>query len=196
MDGLIDQLGNAQYISTLDLLWGYWQVPMSAGLREKTAFVTPYRLFQFNIMPFGLQRALATFQCMMDQLLQGLEDWTAAYLDDVVVHSVTWNEHTSALRAVLRALKDAGLTAKPSKCRFAIAECIYLGHIVGKGMRPENCKIAALEAFPTPSTKNEVRTVLGLTGYYRRFIPDYTPMAAPLTELTKKTNPNRVVWNE
>ena len=102
----------------------------------------------------------------------------------------------SALAAVLKWLKEAGLTAKPSKCHFGMDECTYLGHIVGNGqVRPEKGKFAAVEAFPVPKTKKDVRAFLGLTGYYRKFIPKYATLAAPLTELTKKQQPNCLVWN-
>ena len=195
VDELIDRLGSAKYISTLDLSRGYWQVLMAKESRQKTAFVTPYGLFQFNVMPFGLQGAPSTFQRMMDQLLRGLEDCAAAYLDDLIVYSTSWTEHLVALRAVLERLKMAGLTAKPSKCHLALKECMYLGHIVGNGqVCPENEKVNAVEDFPVPRTKKEVRTFLGLAGYYQKFMASYATIAAPLTELTKKTAPNQVIW--
>ncbi|KAL5496902.1 hypothetical protein EMCRGX_G013275 [Ephydatia muelleri] len=194
VDELLDRLGSANYISTLDLSWGYWQVPMSAQSRAKTAFVTSYGLFEFNVMPFGLQGAPSTFQRMMDQLLRGLEDCAAAYLDDLVMYNLTWTEHLTSLRKVLERLRTAGLTAKPSKCHFAMKECTYLGHIVGNGqVRPEIEKLAAVEGFPVPKTK-EVRTFLGLTGYYRKFVASYASLAALLTELTKSKAPNNVIW--
>eukprot|EP00731_Ephydatia_muelleri_P035196 Em0104g2a len=195
VDELIDRLGSANYISTLDLSRGYWQVPMSAQSRAKTAFVTSYGLFEFNVMPFGLQGAPSTFQRMMDQLLRGLEDCAAAYLDDLVIHNATWPEHLASLRKVLERLRTAGLTAKPSKCHFAMKECTYLGHIVGNGqVRPEIGKLTAVEDFPVPKTKKEVRTFLGLTGYYRKFVPCYASLAAPLTELTRSNAPTIVKW--
>eukprot|EP00731_Ephydatia_muelleri_P003135 Em0001g3135a len=196
VDELIDRLGTAKYISTLDLSRGYWQVPMSAESRKKTSFVTPFGQFEFNVMPFGLHGAPSTFQRMMDQVLQGLETWSAAYIDDVVVQGATWSEHNTALAAVLKRLQEAGLTAKPSKCHFGMDECTYLGHIVGNGhVRPEKGKVAAVEAFPVPKTKKDVRAFLGLTGYYRKFIPEYATIAAPLTELTKKEQPNCLAWS-
>ena len=196
VDELIDRLGTAKYISTLDLSRGYWQVPMSAESRKKTSFVTPFGQFEFNVMPFGLHGAPSTFQRMMDQVLQGLETWLAAYIDDVVVQGATWSEHITALAAVLKRLQEAGLTAKPSKCHFGMDECTYLGHIVGNGhVRPEKGKVAAVEAFPVPKTKKDVRAFLGLTGYYRKFIPEYATIAAPLTELTKKEQPNCLAWS-
>ena len=125
-----------------------------------------------------------------------MENWSAAYIDDVVVHGTTWDEHITALAAVLKRLQGAGLTAKPSKCHLGMEKCTYLGHIVGNGhVRPEKGKVAAVEAFPVPKTKKDVRAFLGLTGYYRKFIPEYATIAAPLTELTKKEQPNDLLWN-
>ena len=118
---------------------------------------------------------------MMDNVLQGLEVWSAANIDDVVVHRATWSEHmSSSLAAVLKRLKEVGLTVKPSKCHFGMEECTYLGHIVGNGqVRPEKGKVAAVEAFPVPKTRKDVRAFLGLTGNYRKFIPKYTTLCSP-----------------
>ena len=197
IDDLIDRLGKAKFITTLDLTRGYWQVPMAKTSRHLTAFTTPFGLFQFRVMPFGLQGAPATFQRLMDRVLKGLECYSAAYIDDLVTHSRTWGEHLDQVRNVLQRLREAGLTAKPSKCQFGMAQCVYLGHIVGNGaVRPERSKLQGVEAFSTSKSKKEVRCFLGLTGYYRKFIPDYASIAAPLTDLTKKNAPNQVVWNE
>ena len=93
IDELLDRRGKAKFISTLDLTRGYWQVPLSEEAKEKSAFATPFGLFQFNVMPFGLQGAPATFQRLMDRLIQGLNGYSTAYLDDLVVYSETWEEH-------------------------------------------------------------------------------------------------------
>ena len=196
VDDLIDKLGKAKFITTLALTRGYWQVPVAQEARHKTAFTTPFGLFQFTMMPFGLNGAPATFQRMMDELIRGLEDCTAAYLDDLVVFSTSWEEHLEHVRAVLRRLRSAGLTAKPAKCQFGMADCVYLGHVVGSGtVRPELSKVEAVETFPKPETKKQVRAFLGLTGYYRKFIPDYSTIATPLTDLTRKRGPNSIVWS-
>ena len=148
-------------------------------------------------MPFGLQGAPATFQRLIDRVLKGMESYAAAYLDDLVIHSRTWAKHLAQVRSVLQRLREAGLTAKPSKCQFGMAQCVYLGHIVGNGMvQPERGKLQGVEAFSNAKTKKEVRFFLGLTGYYRKFIPDYASIAASLTDFTKKTSPNQVLWNE
>ena len=197
MDDVIDRVGGAKFISALDLTKGYWQVPVQVEDREKTAFTTPAGLFQFTHMPFGLQGAPATFQRMVDKLLRDLEDFANGYIDDIAVFSKTWNEHLTHLRRVLQRLREANLTAKPKKCQFGMAECAYLGHIIGGGkVRPERAKCVAIQEFTIPRTKKGVRSFLGLSGYYRKFIPDYASVATPLTDLTRKNQPNDVtsVW--
>ena len=139
----------ARYIFTLDLSRGYWQVPVKEADRHKIAFTTPHGLFQFRVMPFGLQGAPASFQQMMDSLLRGLETHSAAYLDDVVIHSRTWGEHLQHIQTVLARLREANLTIKPKKCQFGMRSCTYLGHVVGNGqVKPELAKLVAVRAFP------------------------------------------------
>ena len=195
VDELIDKLGSACYITTLDLSRGYWQVPVPEESRPLTAFVTPFGQYQFRVMPFGLSGAPATFQRLMDQVKRGLEEFCAAYLDDVVLFSTTWEDHLTNVRMVLGRLRQAGSTAKPRKCQFGMAECVYLGHVVGGGVvRPLPSKVDAVASFPVPKTKKEVRTFLGLSGYYRRFIPEYARIATSLTDLTRKSAPNCIRW--
>ena len=171
------------------------KVPVAAEDQHKTAFTTPMGLFQFRVMPFGLSGAPASFQRMADQLVDGIQNYAAAYLDDLVVFSSTWEDHLKQLQEILSRLRQAGLTAKPSKCQFGMRTCTYLGHVVGNGLiKPEVSKIQAVQSFAVPQSKRQVRAFLGLTGYYRRFIPGYAEIAAPLTDLTKKCAPNSVKW--
>ena len=132
IDDLIDRLGKAKYITTIDLMRGYWQVPVVEASRSKTAFTTPLGLFQFRVMPFGLHGAPATFQRMMDRLLDGLGEFSGAYLDDLVVYSTSWQEHLKYLHTVMECLRGAGLTVKPPKCQFGMSHCIYLGHVASR----------------------------------------------------------------
>ena len=132
-------------------------MPVANIDRHKTAFITPFGLYQFKAMPFGLQGAPATFQRMMDQLIRGLGGFTATYLDDLVIYSSTWEEHVKHLHNVFERLCKAGLTAKPRKCQFALKQCKYLGHIVGNGVvQSEPGKIDAVKSFAVPRTKTDV----------------------------------------
>ena len=195
IDDLIDKLGKAKYITTIDLTRGYWQVPVAPDVRHKTAFITPFGLYQFKVMPFGLSGAPATFQRMMDTLTRGLSKSMGAYLDDFVIFSSTWTEHLQHVREVLCRLRKAGLTAKPRKCQFGMSKCIYLGHVVGSGeVSPDPAKLEAIRSFPIPVSKKQVRAFLGLAGYYRRFIPDFATIATPLSDVTRKSSPDKVSW--
>ena len=132
---------------------------------------------------------------MVDRLLDGLGAFVSAYMDDVIIFSCTWNDHLHHITSVLDRIHKAGLTVKKRKCQFAMAECGYLGHTVGSGrVRPDELKIRAIGQFCTPRTKKQVRSFLGMAGYYRKFIPQYTSVMAPLTDLTRKVAPNEVVW--
>jgi len=166
IDDILDQVGQAKYITTLDLAKGYWQVPVAVEDPHKTAFVSSQGLFQFKVMPFGLCGAPVTFQRMMDKVTRGMNQYANAYLDDLIIFSKTWEDHLVHVRAVLDRLKEVGLTVKPSKCQLAMAECTYLGHVVGNGvMKPERSKIQAITQFPQPETKKDVRSFLGLTAF-------------------------------
>jgi len=111
-----------------------------------------------------------------------------------MIFSETWEEHLDHLHLIFTSLREAGLTGKPSKCQYAMEHCTYLGHVVGGGIvKPEINKLRAVRELPVPSDKTLVRMFLGITGYYRKFLPNYD---IPLTDLTKKSAPNRVVWTE
>ena len=197
IEDILDKVGKAKFITTLDLARGYWQVPVADEDRHKTAFTSPFGLYQFCVMPFGLNGAPATFQRLMNEVVRDMENFAQAYLDDLVIFSDTWSEHLSHLQTVLERLQGFGLTAKMAKCQWAMGECTYLGHVIGGGhVKPEMNKLEAVENFPVPKTKKEVRSFLGLTGYYRRFVKDYAAMAVPLTNLTRKEYPETVVWTE
>ena len=195
IEDLLDRLGRARFLTTLDLAKGYWQVKMKKSARDKTTFVTPYGLYQFTRMPFALSGAPGTFQRLMDKVLKGHESYSAAYLDDVIIYSGNWEDHIKHVAAVLQSLHEAGLTAMHTKCQFGKAECVYLGHRVGQGkIIPERSKIEAVRDFAIPTTKKEVRIFLGLAGYYRRFVKNFSTLAAPLSDLVRRNRPNQVQW--
>ena len=197
VDEMVERLGRAQFITTLDLAKGYCQVPLKTEDQEKTAFITPLGKFQFRQMPFGLKGAQSTFQRLMDTVLAPCHQFAGSYIDGIIIYSKSWEEHLIHLKEVLQHLREAGLTAKPSKCSIAMFQCVYLGHKVGGGkISLDEAKVAAIQDYKTPRTKKDVRAFLGLTGYYRRFIPGYAQLTAALSDLTKKDVPSKIQWNE
>ena len=195
IDELLLRLGPARFISTLDLTKGYWQIPLSASARPKTAFSTPEGLFQYTVLPFGLHGAPATFQRLMDRVLRPHQDYASAYLDDIVIHSATFGQHLTHLEKVFAALRSAGLTANAKKCRLGLAETNYLGYTVGHGcVKPQAQKVEKIRDWPQPRTKKQVKSFLGLLSYYQKFIKNYSTIAAPLYDLTRQRNPNTVRW--
>ena len=188
IDETLDALGNAAWFSTLDLQSGFWQIPMKGADMEKTAFATHNGHWEFRVMPFGLANAPATFQRLMDLVLSGLH-WThcLVYLDDVIVFAPTEEEHLRRLDLVLGRISKAGLTLKPSKCHWMKSSVKFLGHIIsGKGVMVDPAKVESVSNFPVPKNSTEVRSFLGLTSYYRRFIDDFASRSKALAELTKK----------
>ncbi|XP_078240057.1 uncharacterized protein LOC144586137 [Pogona vitticeps] len=195
LDNLIETIGGCRFISSLDLVKGYWQLRIDPRDQEKTAFCSPFGLYEFRVLSFGLRNAPATFQRLMDQTLAGLNDFTVAYIDDIGIFSNTWEDHLIHLELVLQRLSAAGLTVKASKCQLGSPEIKYLGHMVGGGViKPLEAKIEAVRDWPRPNTKKKVKSFLGLVGYYRKFIPRFSEIAAPLTDLTRKTAEDRIPW--
>ena len=192
IDDLLDQLGQSSYFSTLDLALGFWQIPVHPDSREKTAFVTHRGLFQFRVMPFGLTNAPAVFQRLMQRVLVPLNpstgpDFVSIYLDDILVFSPTLTEHMRHLKIVLEKIAEIGLKLKPTKCRFAQRELEYLGHIVSRqGLKTNPRLVEAVERFPVPRSVKDTRSFLGLSSYYRKFIPNFAKTANPLHHLTRK----------
>ncbi len=165
VDELIERLRKAKYLSTLDLCKGYWQIPLTNTSKELTAFRVPSGLYQFTVMPFGFHGAAATFQRTMDCVLRGTEDFAAAYIDDVVVYSSTWEDHMEHLSDVFSRIHGAGLVVNATKCYLAKPEVSYLGYVLGGGViKPQVDKVEAVCSCPPPTTKKRVRSFLGLVG--------------------------------
>ncbi|KMQ85846.1 enzymatic polyprotein endonuclease reverse [Lasius niger] len=187
---ILDQLGNAKYFTTLDLASGYHQIPMEESDKNKTAFSTPYGHYEYNRMPFGLKNAPATFQRLMNSILTGMQGIKClVYLDDIVIYGASLQEHNKRLIEVLRRLRENNLKLQPDKCEFLRKEVTYLGHIITEnGISPDPSKLEAVKNFPTPTKVKDVQAFIGLAGYYRRFIENFSKIAKPLTKLTKKEN--------
>lgn len=190
------KLVKSTFFSKIDLTRGYWQVPLAEEAKPLTAFITPDGLYQFRTMPFGLVCAPASFSRIMRTLLRGLKG-IDNFMDDILVHSTTWEEHMIALEVLFKRLQGANLTAKPSKCIIGTETVQFLGHKVGKGqLQPLPDKLKAIKDAPQPKTKKELRAFLGLAGYYRRFVPNFASIAAPLSDKTRKGEPNNIVWED
>ncbi len=174
MEDCVDCVGNAKFVTKLDLLKGYWQVPLTERASEISAFATPDVFLQYRVMPFGLRNAGATFQRLMSIVLSNVSN-CEAYLDDVVCYADTWRDHLQTIDEVLRRLSDANLTLNLAKCEFGCATVTYLGKEVGSGqVRPLNSKIQAILDFPVPKTRRELLRFLGMTGYYRCFCKNFS----------------------
>lgn len=188
VDDLLDALQGSCMFSTLDLRSGYWQVSMDPSDQHKTAFVTPSGLWEFTRMPFGVSNGCATFQRAIEIVLSGLTYETClCYFDDVIVPSSNLQQHCDRLALVLDRFRKHNLRVKATKCTFGANRVTYLGHVVSaKGIHTDPDKIKAVALLAEPKNVEQVRSFLGLAGYYRKFIPRFAMLAAPLVLLTKK----------
>ena len=194
IDDTLDMLVGKKWFSTLDLASGYWQVFLSSDARCKTAFATHSGLFQFRVMPFGLCNAPATFERLMDRVLQGLR-WSRClvYLDDIKYLGNTFDDALDNLTLIFERLSSYGLQLKSTKCHLFRTSVPFLGHVVGrKGLECDPKKIEDVKAWPVPDCLKSVRQFLGFVGYYRRFIPSFADLAEPLVALTGKDVP--FIW--
>ncbi|XP_076434617.1 uncharacterized protein LOC143274631 [Babylonia areolata] len=192
------KLSHAKYFSKLDLAKGYWQIPMKESDRPKTAFTTPQGQFQWLVMPFGLKTAGAIFSRIMRRVLGPLQlDDAHNFMDDLLLATGTWDRHTEVLQQILCRLQEVQLSARPTKCQHGCPEISFLGHhLQGGQLHPEQDKVAKIREAHPPATKKELRAFLGLAGYYRRFVPKFSETALPLTNKTKGSEPNKVLWSD
>ena len=194
IDETLDCLGGATIFTSLDLRSGYWQVEMEEESKPLTAFtVGPLGFYECERMPFGLTNAPATFQHLMENCLGKLHlSWCIIYLDDIIIFSDNPSEHLRRLRGVFAKLdKAGGLKLKPNKCEFFKTRITYLGHIVSsKGIETDLKKVKAVKNWTIPKTVTDVRSFLGFTNYYRRFIRRYAKVAKRLNTLVSGNNAN------
>ncbi|XP_073821602.1 uncharacterized protein [Musca autumnalis] len=189
ISSILDRLREANFVSSLDLKDGYWQIPLEESSRKYTAFTVPGRgLYQWRVMPFGLHSAPATFQRALDTVIGAdMEPHAFAYLDDIIVIGRTLEEHLANLREVFRRLREVNLRINPEKCEFFKKETKYLGHVVSaQGIHTDPDKVAAIRELPAPTTLKELRRFLGVVSWYRRFVPEFATIAYPLTSMLKK----------
>ena len=185
MEDLTAKLAGCTVFSKLDLCKGYHQVPMAPVDVEKTAIITPFWLFEFLRMPFGLRNAGQSFQRFMDKVAEGLENFFI-FMDDGLLASRNKEEYKKHLEAMMARFKQYGLVLNAEKCAFFQTEVEYLGHLVSaEGISPLPAKVAAIREMPWPSTKSGLLSFLGAVNFYRRFIKGATSIFKPLTDATK-----------
>ncbi|WVZ83003.1 hypothetical protein U9M48_030194, partial [Paspalum notatum var. saurae] len=188
LDDMLDELSGSVMFTKIDLRSGYHQIRMKLGDEWKIAFKTKFGLYEWLVMPFGLTNAPSTFMRLMNEVLRSfIGKFVVVYFDDILIYSKSFDEHLDHLRAVFVALSDARLLANLEKCTFCTDRVGFLGYIVTpQGIEVDETKIDAIRSWPTPTTITQVRSFLGLAGFYRRFVKDFSTIAAPLNELTKK----------
>ncbi|KAL0544204.1 hypothetical protein IC582_019317 [Cucumis melo] len=196
IDDLFDQLQGATVFSKIDLRSGYHQLRIKDEDVPKTAFRSRYGHYEFIVMSFGLTNAPAVFMDLMNRVFREfLDTFVIVFIDDILIYSKTEAEHEEHLRMVLQTFRDNKSYAKFSKCEFWLKQVSFLGHVVSKaGVSVDPAKIEAVTGWTRPSTVSEVRSFLGLAGYYRRFVENFSRIATPLTQLTRKGVP--FVWSK
>jgi transposase InsO family protein len=196
LDDMLDELSGAVLFSKVDLRSGYHQIRMKLGDEWKTAFKTKFGLYEWLVMPFGLTNAPSTFMRLMNEVLRAfIGKFVVVYFDDILIYSKSMDEHLDHLHAVFDTLRDARLFGNLEKCTFCTDRVSFLGFVVTpQGIEVEQAKVAAIQGWPIPKTVTQVRSFLGLAGFYRRFVQDFSTIAAPLNELTKKGVP--FSWGE
>ncbi|GJW13325.1 putative reverse transcriptase domain-containing protein [Tanacetum coccineum] len=194
IDDLFDQLQGSRYFSKIDLRSGYHQLRVHEEDIPKTAFRTRYGHFEFTVMPFGLTNAPAVFMDLMNRVCKPyLDKFVIVFIDDILIYSKSKEEHVGHLRLVLELLRREKLYAKFSKCEFWLQEVHFLGHVINQGgIHVDPGKIEAVKNWEAPTSPTGVRSFLGLAGYYRRFIANFSRIAKPLTLLTQKNK--KYVW--
>lgn len=195
INDILTSMHGAKVFSCIDLKSGYYQIEMEEADKEKTAFISHRSLFEFNRLPFGLASAPPVFQNLIQNVIGSAQNvYAIAYLDDIIIYSKTHEEHIEHLRDIFERLGKANLKMKPSKCSFFEERVKYLGHVVsGDGIEPDPEKVQAIELLEPPNTVKEVRSIVGMASYYRAFIPKFSELIRPLTELTRKNS--RFEWN-
>ena len=186
IDEMYVKLKGAKVFSTIDLRSGYHHITLGKSSRAKTAFVTPFGKNKFLMVPFGLAQAPAYFQLLMNKVLKGLK-FAMTYFDDIIIFSENESQHLEHLETVFSCLREAGLKVKWSKCDFFKSKIHYLGHLISpEGISPLPNKLDCIQHMPAPKNMKEIKQFLGLTGYYRKFVPRFADISRPLTTLTKK----------
>ena len=196
IDDLFDQLQGVRVFSKIDLRSGYHQLKIRSEDVPKTAFRTRYGHYEFLVMPFGLTNAPVVFMDLMNRIFQPcLDQFVIVFIDDILIYSGSKEDNEEHLRVVLQILRENQLYAKFSKCQFWLNSVAFLGHVISaEGISVDPQKIEAIMNWKPPTNVTEIRSFLGLAGYYRKFVEGFSKLAAPLTKLTRKEE--KFVWSE
>jgi hypothetical protein len=188
LDDMLDELSGSIIFTKIDLRSDYHQIRMKAGDEWKTTFKTKFGLYEWLVMPFGLTNAPSTFMRLMNHVLRAfIGKFVVVYFDDILIYSKPIGEHMKHIRQVLDELRKEKLFANLEKCNFCTDHVVFLGFVVlGKGIEVDESKVKAIKDWPAPTNVSQVRSFHGLAGFYRRFVRDFSTIAAPLNELTKK----------
>jgi hypothetical protein len=191
----LDSVAGSALFSSFDLTSGYFQIPLKEDDIPKSAFVCKFGHFEMTRMPFGLNNSSSTFQRTMELVLQGLQwEICLVYVDDIIVFGVDFPQHLQRVDLVLDRITKAGLKLQPSKCHMLQTEVIFLGHIVTKdGVLPDPTNVAKIAGWPRPTDAKQVKQFVATGSYYRRFIKNFSKLARPLVDLTKKDA--KFEWN-
>ena len=195
-DDIFLKMRGKKYRSKVDLSKGYWQLMLDEESIPKTAFVVPGGVYEWVRMPFGLKNSAASFNRLMRKVLGDVEN-VDCFVDDVVIYTDTWKEHIQKWDEVLKRLKEAGLTVKPSKCMIGYTDIEFLGHKVDVDtLQPREEKVAEILEVDRPKTKKQIQSFLGMIGFYSKFISRFADIAKPLSDVTSNKSPNIVQWGQ
>jgi len=197
IDDIIIRARNCKYFTTLDINSAFWSIPLRIEDRRKTGFVTQDGHFQWTCLPFGLKTSPAIFQRILSNILrkQGLIEFSVNYIDDILIHSPTFEEHLDHIERVLNAIKKEGFRLKFKKCTFAANSVRYLGHVIGENtVTPLKDNITSIKNFPIPTTQKQIRQFLGKINFYHEYIEKSSILLDPLHQLLRKNV--KFIWTE
>ena len=194
---LLSRVAGARYITKIDLLCAFFQVPLSPESQKYTAFQTPFGTFSYKVMPMGLKFASATCQRLIDIVMRGAHRYAGSLLDDILVFSADFDTHLGHVKDVLERLRKAKLTANIEKCHFASNNIRILGHEVRDGLiYPNDDKVEIIRNWAPPKTQKQLKSFLGLVSYFRDHVERYADIAFPLTELLSNKKPGKLNWQK